>query len=119
MNIEIQRIYDSPRGDKGYRVLVDRLWPRGLRKDQVEFDVWMKELAPSDPLRTWFAHDPERWEEFRERYSRELDSRRDLLDRLLRSAKNRKIVLLYGARDTLHNQAVAIKEYLEHMLLPA
>ena len=119
MNIEVKRIYDSPREADGYRVLVDRLWPRGLRSDQVEFDLWLKDIAPSDQLRKWFAHDPAKWELFRKYYFRELDAKQDVLDRLLRFAKGRPIVLLYGAKDKEHNQAVALKEYMEEVLVAA
>jgi uncharacterized protein YeaO (DUF488 family) len=113
MIIETRRIYDSPRGHEGFRVLIDRLWPRGLSKDDVRIDEWFKDLAPSDRLRRWFGHDPERWEEFKERYFAELDGKADLLGRLLAKAKGRAIVLLYGARDKRYNQATALKEYLE------
>jgi uncharacterized protein YeaO (DUF488 family) len=119
MNVEVKRIYDDPMGHDGYRVLVDRLWPRGLRHDQVDFDLWLKDLGPSDELRKWFAHDPARWEEFRRLYFQELDTKRDLMDRLLRFAKGRKIVLLYGTRDEEHNQAVVLKEYMAEVLVAA
>jgi uncharacterized protein YeaO (DUF488 family) len=119
MNIEMKRIYDDPKGHDGYRVLVDRLWPRGLRMTEVEFDLWLKDLGPSETLRKWFAHEPGKWEDFRRFYFRELEINRDLLDRLVRFAKGRKIVLLYGARDEEHNQAKALKEYLEEVLIAA
>ena len=78
--IEIKRIYDEPERSDGFRVLMDRLWPRGLRKDQVKVDVWMKEIAPSNELRKWFGHEPEKWAEFKRRYFKELDSKKDLVD---------------------------------------
>lgn len=119
MNIEIRRIYDDPKGTDGYRVLVDHLWPRGLRMSNVEFDLWLKDLSPSDTLRKWFAHEPSKWEDFRRYYFRELATKWDLLDRLVKFAKGRKIILLYGARDEEHNQARALKEYLEEVLVAA
>ena len=119
MDIEVKRIYEFPQGNEGYRVLVDALWPRGLRMEDVEYDLWLKEIAPSEPLRKWFAHEPAKWEDFRKYYFRELDANRDTLDRLLKFAKGRKIVLLYGAHDKEHNQAVALKEYLQEALVHA
>jgi len=113
MSIMFERIYGSPQGGQGFRVLVDRLWPRGLRKDRVSFDLWLKEAAPSDALRVWFAHDPAKWTDFKRRYFKELDSKTDWLDRLVSQSRGRPIVLLYGARDKEHNQAVALKEYIE------
>ena len=112
MKIETRRIYDDPHG-KGFRVLVDRLWPRGLRKDEVDFDLWLKDLAPSDPLRKWFGHEPAKWDEFKKRYFAELEGKQDQIRRLTDAAKDKTTVLLYGAKDTEHNQAVALKEYLE------
>ena len=113
MKIMTKRIYDDPAGKTGYRVLVDRLWPRGLKKDQVHVDVWLREIGPSDALRKWFGHDPARWSEFRRRYFAELRRNQAIVDQLLANAGGGRIVLLYGAKDTEHNQAVALKEYLE------
>jgi uncharacterized protein YeaO (DUF488 family) len=113
MKIVTRRIYDDLAGEGGYRVLVDRLWPRGLRKKQVHVDLWLKEIGPSDALRKWFGHEPARWEGFKRRYFHELDKEHDFVDRLLAGAGGKTIVLLYGAKDTEHNQAVALKQYLE------
>ncbi len=113
MKIVTRRVYDDPAGKEGFRVLVDRLWPRGLRKDKVHVNVWLKEVGPSDSLRKWFGHEPARWDTFKQRYFRELDSKHEIVDQLLAGAEGRTIVLLYGAKDTEHNQAVALKEYLE------
>jgi uncharacterized protein YeaO (DUF488 family) len=110
--IDIQRIYDSRKGD-GYRVMVDRIWPRGISSRDIEFDEWMKRIAPSDRLRKWFGHDPERWEEFKERYFEELDGKTELVRRLREKADDDHVVLLYSARDANHNNALALKEYLE------
>ncbi len=112
--IELARAYESSPHDNGhYRVLVDRLWPRGVKKDDLDFDIWMKELAPSTELRHWFNHDSERWDEFRKKYFKELDEVADQVSELLQSAGNRTILLLYGAKDEEHNQAVALKEWIE------
>lgn len=116
MAISIERIYESQRGP-GFRVLVDRLWPRGLRKDQVEVDLWLREVSPSDSLRLWFAHDPAKWTDFKRRYFKELASKTGWLERLVDQAESRPIVLLYGAKDRERNQAAALKEYLEKAVL--
>ncbi|MEO8272099.1 MAG: DUF488 domain-containing protein [Aureliella sp.] len=114
LKIELARAYQSSPHDNGhYRVLVDRLWPRGVKKDDLAVDVWMKELAPSTKLRQWFNHDPERWNEFRKKYFKELDEVAEQVSELLQSANNRTILLLYGAKDEEHNQAVALKEWIE------
>jgi uncharacterized protein YeaO (DUF488 family) len=117
MIIETERVYEAPRKKGAYRVLVDRLWPRGLRKDEVHVNLWLKEIAPSTELRKWFAHDPAKWNQFKRRFFHELESRQESVDQLIASAKGRPLVLLYGAKDTKHNQAVALKEYLEHRVL--
>ncbi|SNB46936.1 DUF488 domain-containing protein [Geobacter sp. DSM 9736] len=110
--IEIKRIYDPPSPSDGLRILVDRLWPRGVRKDEALVDEWLKELAPSDELRKWFGHDPAKWEEFRGRYRRELAAHREILDRLKRDAEREKVTLLFAAKDAEHNNAVVLKEFL-------
>ncbi len=111
--ISIKRIYEPYGEGDGFRALVDRLWPRGISKGSAHIDLWMKEIAPSDALRNWFAHDPAKWEEFRKRYEKELDSKGELVAVLAEKAKKGKLTLLYGAKDTEHNQAVVLKEYLE------
>jgi uncharacterized protein YeaO (DUF488 family) len=116
MMIRAKRAYDSPEADDGHRVLVDRVWPRGISKDRAELDDWAREIAPSTELRKWFGHDPEKWHEFRKRYFRELDAKKDLVDSLLEKAGGKTITLLFGARDKEHNNAVALKEYLEKRL---
>jgi uncharacterized protein YeaO (DUF488 family) len=115
--IHIQRVYDH-RPVKGKAVLVDRVWPRGITKEQLGNHPWMRELGPSNDLRKWFSHRPERWEEFRRRYRGELNQprQRELLDELILIARKRPLTLLYGARDTERNQAVVIKEALEQRL---
>lgn len=111
--IKLKRAYEEPKPQDGRRVLVDRVWPRGVSKDQVDLDEWMKEIAPSDDLRRWFGHDPERWEEFRERYFDELDAKPELVNQLREWADGRALTLVYGAGDTEHNNAVALKRYLQ------
>jgi len=108
-SIRVKRVYDPPSPDDGVRVLVDRLWPRGLSKAAARVDAWMKELAPSPELRTWFGHDPARWAEFRRRYHRELAAT-DTRDQLLALADSRPLTLLFGAKDVTHNNAVALRE---------
>lgn len=114
LKIELARAYEDSQHDNGhYRVLVDRLWPRGVAKEDLDVDVWMKNLAPSTDLRKWFNHDPERWDEFRERYFRELDKVESQVSEMLEEAGKRTILLLYGAKDEEHNQAVALKEWID------
>ena len=113
MAVLIKRVYDPPKRDDGYRILVDRLWPRGLSKDKAKIDEWLKDVAPSAALRTWFKHDATKWREFRRRYFAELKEHADLTGQLKRQAKSGRITLLYGAKDTAYNNAVALKEYLE------
>jgi len=113
--ILIKRVYELKSKDDGYRVLVDRLWPRGLSKEKIGLDLWMKDIGPSNELRKWFNHDPAKWEEFRKRYKIELKDKKDLIDRLSKLEKEYgKLTLLYGAHDTEHNQAVVIAELLHN-----
>lgn len=111
--IQLKRIYDSANDDDGYRVLIDRLWPRGLSKGNAKIDLWMKDIAPSTELRKWFHHDPDKWEEFQELYKEELSNNKDLLDQLLKLEKdNNKLTLLYSAKDRERNQAVVLLQLL-------
>ncbi len=116
LKIELARAYHAPVTKAHYRVLIDRLWPRGVKKEDLKIDDWMKDLAPSTELRKWFNHDPERWDEFRKRYFKELDAKADQVSDLLESAGSRPLLLLYGAKDEEHNQAVALKEWMEKHL---
>lgn len=117
MSIAIKRIYEDPAASDGKRVLVDRLWPRGVSKDKAALDEWCKDVAPSDDLRKWFGHDPDKWSEFRKRFRAELDANEDGWKPLLDMArKNKKLTLLFGARDEAHNNAVVLKAYLEKQL---
>ncbi|NLF22998.1 MAG: DUF488 family protein [Lentisphaerae bacterium] len=113
MTIVLERVYGAAPRTAGHRVLVDRVWPRGVARASLELDEWCRELAPSRALRTWFAHDPGRWEAFRGRYLAELDGHQAELTRLREMASRKGLVLLYGARDTAHNQAVVLREALE------
>lgn len=113
MSIAVKRVYEPAAKTDGYRVLVDRLWPRGIKKEDAALDVWAKDLAPSTALREWFGHDPARWEGFRHRYASELDSRASFWKPLAVQAERHRVTLVYGARDEEHNQAVALKMYLD------
>ena len=112
--IKLKRAYQAAADTDGFRVLVDRLWPRGVSKDDAAIDLWLKEIAPSDELRKWFGHDAEKWPEFRTRYFKELDARSYALDPLCDALKQHDTVtLVFGAKDTEHNNAVALTDYLE------
>jgi uncharacterized protein YeaO (DUF488 family) len=115
MSVRLQRAYDPPSADDGFRVLVDRVWPRGRTRDSLRLDQWAPELGPSHELRRWFGHDPARWPEFQARYQAELadPERAALLDALAARARSTTVTLVYGARDTEHNQARVIAEELE------
>jgi uncharacterized protein YeaO (DUF488 family) len=110
--IRIKRAYETPEEADGLRFLVDRLWPRGLTKEKARIDGWLKELAPSAPLRKWFAHREERWEEFRRRYFAELRERSDLVDDLRRRSRRGGVTLIYAAKDEERNNAAVILEFL-------
>ncbi|HPC74574.1 MAG TPA: DUF488 domain-containing protein [Syntrophales bacterium] len=110
--LKIKRIYDPASPGDGRRILVDRLWPRGIRKEDAAIDEWLKELAPSAELRKWFAHDPAKWSEFQKRYRKELQDRSDVVDRLRKEAGKRTVTLLYSARDEKHNNAVVLKDII-------
>lgn len=113
MNVRIKRVYDTPAAADGTRILVDRLWPRGLTKEEAAIDVWLKDVAPSSELRTWFGHDPAKWEEFEARYWDELNSRMAALDELRQQLTAGPATLVYGAKDFEHNNALVLKRYLE------
>ena len=113
--ISIERIYNPVKGD-GLRILVDRLWPRGLTKDEAKIDLWLKEIGPSNELRKWYGHDPARWVEFKKKFFQELDQKKELVEQILIRAKEEDLILLYGAKDEEHNNAVALKEYIETIL---
>ncbi len=109
-----KRVYEAPDPADGTRFLVDRLWPRGLKKEALQASGWLREVAPSDGLRRWFHHDPEKWPEFLRRYFAELDSHSDAVQPLVEAARRGKVTLLFSSHDREHNNAVALREYLEN-----
>jgi uncharacterized protein YeaO (DUF488 family) len=111
--ITLKRAYDPISRADGTRFLVERLWPRGLSKAKLHLDAWLKDVGPSTALRKWFGHDPEKWDEFRKRYRRELDSRPDAWQPIVSAARRSPVTLVYSSHDTEHNNAVALREYLE------
>jgi len=117
MNVGIRRVYDPPRSAEGFRVFVDRLWPRGMRKDQLEYDLWEKEIAPTPGLRKWFGHMSARWDEFGEKYRRELEKpeTQERLREIIKAAGRRNITLLYGARDAEHNHALILADAIKRL----
>jgi uncharacterized protein YeaO (DUF488 family) len=113
--IKIKRIYDTPTPDDGIRILVDRLWPRGLSKEKAKVDLWLKEIAPSNELRKWYGHDPKKWAEFRKKYFKDLDTKRELVNQIVQKIKEGDVTLLYSSKEEKLNNAVALKEYIiEH-----
>lgn len=112
MSIQIKRIYESCQPQDGVRVLVDRVWPRGVSRTEAHLDAWLKEIAPSPELRRWFDHRPERWDEFRRRYFAELADHDQALEDIRKQARHRRVTLLYGARERQFNNAHALAEYL-------
>lgn len=113
MALNIKRVYDEPDAGDGLRILVDRLWPRGLSRDKAAVDQWFKEIAPSAELRRWFGHEPERWSEFRRRYFAELDRNPEAVAMLRKTVGRRRATLLYAAKDGEHNNARALRDYLK------
>ena len=113
MGVRVKRVYEEPAKADGRRVLVDRIWPRGLKKAEARVDEWLKEIAPSTGLRKWFGHDPARWKEFKKRYAAELDDQRKKVEELVQEAGKRTVTLLFSAKDIEHNNAVALKKYLQ------
>ncbi len=111
--IKLKRIYEEPLEGDGFRILVERLWPRGLTKERAAINLWLKDIAPSPELRKWFGHDTEKWEEFRKRYWRELKNKQDLIQFLRQKSKEETITFVYAARDEEHNGATALKKFLE------
>ncbi|HBC05873.1 MAG TPA: DUF488 domain-containing protein [Aequorivita sp.] len=114
MDIQTKRIYEKPANRDGTRILVDRVWPRGVSKEDAKLDEWMKEIAPSTELRKWFDHKEERFDDFSKKYKKELEDHSGLVQQLLDKAKEKRLTLLYGAKDEKHNQAIVLKNYLEN-----
>ncbi len=111
-NLRLKRVYAPASRDDGVRVLVDRLWPRGLTKEKAAVDHWMKDVAPSSDLRKWFGHDPDRWSEFQRRYKKELREHKNLLDEIRKLTRDGTVTLLFGAHDEEHNDAVVLRDVL-------
>jgi uncharacterized protein YeaO (DUF488 family) len=113
MAIRLKRAYEKKGGHDGTRVLVDRVWPRGVRKQEAGIDQWLKEIAPSTPLRKWFGHDPDKWPEFKKRYFRELDQNELMVEKLFEMNRKGAVTLVFASKNEKYNNAVALKEYLE------
>jgi uncharacterized protein YeaO (DUF488 family) len=116
MSLAVKRVYEPSSPRDGFRVLVDRLWPRGLTKQDARIDLWAREIAPSTGLRQWYQHDPEKWPEFRRRYFAEIDAHPDLVKELLARARRGRVTLVFGSREAKLNNAVAMQEYLKRRL---
>jgi uncharacterized protein YeaO (DUF488 family) len=114
--VTLKRAYEPKAPSDGRRILVDRLWPRGMSKSRIAINEWIKEVAPSAELRRWFAHDPKKWPEFRRRYKQELRAQSDLVDRLARMARRGRVTLVFGARDEAHNDAVVLVEVIRRRM---
>lgn len=113
--IFLKRVYDPVEASDGFRILVDRLWPRGVSKDAARIDVWLKNVAPSPQLRQWFGHDPAKWGEFRSRYIQELCHNPDAIAQLTQYLQQGRVTLIYAARDKIHNHAAVLKDYLDNI----
>ena len=111
--IQLKRVYEKPSRKDGVRILVDRLWPRGLTKERAAVNLWLKDVAPSSELRKWFSHDPAKWKEFQARYRKELRQKKDALKLLKQRSEDRTVTLVYGARDEQHNEAVVLRKIVE------
>ncbi len=111
--LKIKRVYDQPSRDDGKRILIDRLWPRGLRKEEAHIDEWETDVSPSTGLRKWFNHDPGKWGEFRRRFFAELDKAQESVDNIIAAAQKDTVTLLFGSKEERYNNAVALKEYLD------
>lgn len=113
MEIYLKRVYDPASKEDGARILVERLWPRGVKKEGLKMDGWLKEVAPSTDLRKWFSHDPTKWKEFQKKYFEELNKNREALKPILKVLHKSNVTLLYSSKDTEHNNAICLKNYLE------
>ena len=113
MKINLKRVYDPVSKEDGVRILIERLWPRGVKKEDLKMHEWLKEVAPSTDLRKWFSHDPVKWKEFQKRYFEELNKNSEALEPLIKALRKDTVTLLYSSKDTEHNNAVSLKNYLE------
>ena len=118
MTLNIKRVYEKPSGKDGLRILVDRLWPRGLSREKAKLDIWLKDIAPSKELREWFGHDPEKWEEFKQKYFIELGNNSAAVNQILEHSEQRDVTMLYSSKEERYNNAVALREYLENYISP-
>ncbi len=116
--LKVKRVYENAAADDGARFLVERLWPRGMKKEDLKMDAWLKDVAPSDALRRWFGHDPLKWKEFEQRYRAELLKNPDSWHPIVEAGKYGNVTLLYSARDTEHNNALVLKSFLERRIKP-
>lgn len=112
MDIQIKRVYDLPSSKDGIRILIDSIWPRGIKKENLHYDFWLKDIAPSVSLRKWFAHDEKKWNEFKREYFAELDKKKDIVYLLRNMAEKQNLTLLFSAKNVRYNHAVALKEYM-------
>lgn len=115
--VRAKRVYEALQRSDGPRFLVERFWPRGMKKEKLKLDAWLKDVAPSDDLRRWFGHEPAKWDEFQRRYRAELDENPSAWKQLLEAARQGNVTLLYSARDTKHNNAIVLKDYLAERLM--
>ena len=113
ISIRVKRIYDPPSPQDGFRILVDRLWPRGLSKEKAKVDLWLREISPSNQLRKWYGHDPQKWDEFKKRYAREIEGKGEDLDLLVKKAKEGTVTFLFSSKEEKLNNAQALKEFVE------
>ena len=112
MNIKLKRVYEKPDEKDGFRILVDRLWPRGLTKEKADVDLWLKDIAPTTELRKWFNHDPEKWTDFQKKYLKELKENKEAVSKLKEHLKKGAVTLLFAAKDEAHNEALVLKDYV-------
>lgn len=115
MKVHIKRVYEDAEKEDGFRILVDRVWPRGMTKEKAAIDLWLKEIGPTTELRKWFGHDPDRWTEFKKRYKEELKENKEIVAELKTHVKKGKVTLVYSAKDEAHNQAIVVQEYLSKL----
>ena len=113
MTISLKRVYEKPASEDGKRILVERLWPRGLKKEKAKIDEWLRDVAPSTELRKWYSHDPAKWTDFKKRYWKELEAKKDVVLRLAKESKENKVTFVFGSKEEKLNNANALKEYIE------
>jgi len=113
MPIQLKRVYEKASAEDGKRILVERLWPRGLKKEDAHVDEWLRDLAPSNELRKWYGHDPAKWSQFKEKYWKELAEKQDIVSQLARECREKKVTFVFAAKEQQYNNAAALKEYIE------